>query len=77
MVKVFTKMVIPKPLALIKYCFAIFNMFILSYTLKIFRSAWNSNKFIRGSYTYIKTKSSKEDMKNLATPIVIPFLLNK
>ena len=53
-----------------------YSGFKLSYCEQCFfndRSQWNSDQWTRGSYTYIKVGSSKDDMNALAEPLVCIF----
>ena len=34
------------------------------------RSKWHSNEFARGSYSFLSTKNTPEDVENLAEPLV-------
>ncbi len=40
-------------------------------TSKFFRSKWNQNPLTQGSYTFIPTGSSVDDVYNLSKPVVI------
>ena len=42
----------------------------------IVRTQWNNNEYARGSYTFYKTGSTGNDVKNLYEPIVYTFFFN-